>query len=82
MVWFRVWEWCLPLCIIPQVFHFPELVVWCAEHFAPDSNSIMSEELAQIIINISREIIIKILGLHTIGFPKQNVLTLSEEILV
>ena len=38
MVWFRVWESGLPLCIVPQVFHFPELVIWCAELFSPDSN--------------------------------------------
>ena len=82
MVWFRVWESGLLLCIVPQVFHFPELVVWSAGHFTPDSNSIISKQLSQIVINISREIITKMLGLHTIRFPNQNIVTLSEEILV
>lgn len=80
MVRFHVWESNLPLCIVPQVFHFLELVVWCAEHFAPDSNSIV--QLSQIVINISRESITKMLGLHITRFPKKNVITLSEEILV
>ena len=38
--------------------------------------------MSQIIITISREIIIKMIGLHTKGFPKQNMITLSKEILV
>ena len=42
----------------------------------------MSEQLSQIIITISRESIIKMLGLHTTRFSDQNVVTLSEEILV
>lgn len=62
---FCVWESGLPLCIVPQVFHFPELVVWCAQHFATDSNSIVTEQLSQILITISIESIIKMLGLHT-----------------
>ena len=82
MVWFRVWESSLPLCIVPQVFHFPELVVWCAEKFDPDSRSIVSEQLSQIAINISRESITKMLVLHITRFLEQNVVTLSEEILV
>ena len=82
MFWFHVWESILPLCIVPQVFHFPELVVWCAEHFSHDSNSIVYEQLSQIVINISRESITKMLGLHITGFPNQNVVTLSKEILV
>ena len=26
---FCVWDSVLPLCIVPQVYHFPEFVVWC-----------------------------------------------------
>ena len=82
MVWVHIWESGFPLCIIPQVFHFLELVVWCAKHFAPDSNSIVSEQLYQILITISKDNIIKMFGLHIKGFLDQNVVTLSEEILV
>ena len=81
-VWFHVWESGLPLCIVPQVFHFPELVVWCDEQLSTDSNSIITEQLSQIIITISRESIIKMLGLHTTRFSEKNVITLLEEILV
>lgn len=79
MVWFHVWEFSLPLCIVSQVFHFLGLVMWCAEHFTPDSNSIVYEQLFS--INISRESITKMLGLHIIRL-EQNVITLSQEILV
>ena len=71
MVQFHVWESGLPLFIIPKVLHFLELVIWCAEHFTPDSNSIVSEQISQIVINISKESITKMLGLHTRGFPDQ-----------
>ena len=57
MVWFHVWESGLPLFIVPQVFHFPEFVVWRVEHFAPNSSSIVSEQLSKIVINISRELL-------------------------
>ena len=29
---FKVWESGLPQCIMPQVFHFPELIDWCVAH--------------------------------------------------
>ena len=79
---FCIWESGLPLYIVPQVYHFPKLVVWCAEHYANDSKSIVTDQLSQIFITISRENIIKMLGIHTVGFPEQNVITLLEEILV
>lgn len=79
---FRVWDFDLPLCIVPKVYHFPELVVWCTEHYAIDSRSIVTEKLSQLFITISREDIIKMLGLHTTNFLEQNIVTLSEEILV
>ena len=79
---FRVWDSGLPLCLVPQVYHFPELVVWCVEHYAIDSRSLVTKQLSQIFITISQEGIIKMLGLHTTNFPQQNIITLSEEILV
>ena len=80
MICFHIWESSLHLCIVPQVFHFPELVVWCADHFSPYSNSIVSEQLSQIVIKISRESITNMLGLHDSWFLEKNVTTLSEEI--
>ena len=79
---FWVWDSGLPLCIVPQVYHFPELVVWCTEHYAIDSRSVVTDQLSQIFITISREDIIKMLGLHTTNFPEQNLTSLSKEILV
>ena len=37
MVRFRVCTSGLPLYVVRQVFHFLELVVWCAKHFSPES---------------------------------------------
>ena len=82
IVKFYVYELGLLLYIVPQLYHFPELVVWCAEHYANDSKSIVTKQFSQIFITISRENIIKMLGLHIVGFPEKNVITLSEEILV
>ena len=82
IVRFRVWDSGLPLCIVPQVYHFPELVIWCAEHYAIYSRSVVTDQLSQIFITISRFDIIKMLGLHTTNFPEHNIITLSEEILV
>ena len=79
---FQVWDSDLPLCIVPQVYHFPEFVVWCAEHHAIDSRLVVTEKLSQLFITVSHEDIIKMLGLHTINFPEQNIVTLTEEILV
>lgn len=28
----NIWEFGLTLCVVPQVFHFLEFIVWCAEH--------------------------------------------------
>jgi hypothetical protein len=41
IVRFYVWESSFSLCIVPQVFHFSELVVWYTKHFSTDSNSIV-----------------------------------------
>ena len=56
--------------------------MWCAKHFALESNSIVFEQLSEIVINISIECKIKMLDLPIIGFPEQNVVTFFEEILV
>ena len=56
---FWVWESGLPLCIVPQVYHFNKLVIWCVEHYTSDSKSIVTEQLSQIFITISRESVIK-----------------------
>ena len=77
---FWVWDSGLPLCIVPQVYHFPKLVVW--HDYSIDSNSVVINQLSQIFITISQENIIKMLSLHTINFPEHNIITLFEEILV
>ena len=82
MIHFHVWESGLPLCIVPQVFHFLELVICCADHFSLDSKSVFLEQLLQIVIRVSKESIAKMLGIHNSRFLEQNVRTLSEEVLV
>ena len=39
----KVWESGLPLCIIPQVFHFPELIDWCVAHYSAQTRSIVTQ---------------------------------------
>ena len=60
---FQVWDSDLPLCIVPQVYHFLELVVWCAEHYAMESRSVVLEKLSQLFIIVSYDEIVKMLGL-------------------
>ena len=68
IVRFQVWSFGLPLYIVPQVFHFPELIVWCVEHYSPKSKTIVSEKHSQIVLSISKESISKMLGLSQSGF--------------
>jgi hypothetical protein len=68
IVRFRVWNFVPPLSVIAQVFHFPKLVVWCAEHFSPKSKSMVSEQHSQIVLQVSKESITKKLGLNGLGF--------------
>ena len=82
IVRFNVWNFGLPLCIVPQVFHFPKLVVWCAEHFSPESKFVISEQHCQIVLQISKESITKMLGLNGSRFLEQNIITLSKDVLV
>ena len=72
----------MPLCIVFQTFHFPELVVWCAEHYSPESKTVVSKKHSQIVLSISKESISKMLGLNGSGFLEQNIITLSEYVLV
>ena len=77
-----VWDSGLSLFIIPQVYHFPELVVWFAENYSNESRSIVTEKSSQTFIIVSPEEVNKMTGLHSTNFPTQNTVTLSEEILV
>ena len=79
---FHVWDSGLPLCIVPQVYHFPELVVRCAEHYATNSKFVITEKQSQIFIIVSPEEITKMLGLHMTDFPTQSTMTLTKEVLV
>ena len=82
IVRFCVWNSGLPLCVVPQFFHFLELVVCCVEHFSPESKSVVFEKHSQIVLSISKESISKMLGLSESGFLEQNIVTLSEDVLV
>ena len=73
IVRFCVWNFDLPLCVVPQVFHFPELIVWCAEHFSLESKSVVSKH-SQIVLQISKESITKMLGLNGSGFSNKTLL--------
>ena len=64
------------------MFHFLELVVWCVEHFSPESKSVVSEKHSQIVLSISKESVLKMLGLNGSGVLDQNIVTLSEDMLV
>ena len=79
---FRVWDSGLPLCIVPQVYHFPKLVVWCVEHYSSKSRSVITEKLSQIFITISPKEATKMMGLHSTTFLTHNTITLLEEVLV
>lgn len=72
----------MPLCIFPQVFHFPELIEWCIVHYLNKTRSIVTQKSSQIFITISSKEVIKMLGLYSTSFLEQNTLTLSKETLV
>lgn len=79
---FKGWESGLPLCIVPQVFHFRELIEWYVVHYSNETKSIVNYKSSQIFITISSKEVIKMLGLHSTSFQEQNTVTLSEETLV
>ena len=79
---FHVWDSALPLAIIPQVHHYPELVEWCAERYSSENRSILTYETNQIFLTITKEDIIKTMGLQDTNLIEINSVTLSEEILV
>ena len=41
---FHIWVSALPLCIVPQVHHYPELVEWCTERYSSETRSILTYE--------------------------------------
>ena len=79
---FKVWESCLPLCIIPQVFHFLDLIDSCVSHYSFQTKSIITQITSQIFITVTVEEIIKMLGLNSTNFSEKNVISLSEEIMI
>jgi hypothetical protein len=37
------WEFDLDKFIVPQVYHFPEFVVWCSKNYIPSKRAIISK---------------------------------------
>ena len=66
---FRVWESTLPLCVVPQVFNFHEIVNWCASHYSIQTQWVVTQVNSQIFITTTAEEILKILGLNMTNFP-------------
>ena len=62
--------------------HYPELVEWCAEQYSSETWSILTYETIQIFLTITKEDIIKTLGLQDTNLIERNFVTLSEDILV
>ena len=79
---FHVWDFALPLAIVPQVHHYPKLVEWCVERYSSENRSILTYESNQIFLTISKEDIIKTLRLEDTNLIERNTVTLSKEILV
>ena len=73
---FQVLDSGLPLCIVPQIYDFLELVVWYVKHYSNKSRFVVMEKSSQFFITISLKEVIKILGLHSTNFPSQNTITL------
>ena len=40
----KIWQSNLPLCIVLQVFHFLELIVWCVEHYSNLTRSVITDK--------------------------------------
>ena len=76
---FKFWESGLPLCIVPRVFHFPELIEWCVAHYAIETRSIITQFYSQFFITITLEEITKMLGLNSTNFLESNTIPLSRE---
>ena len=79
---FHIWVSALPLCIVPQVHHYPELVKWWVERYSSETRSILTYENNQIFLTITKEDIIRTLGLQDTNLIERNYVTLSEAILV
>ena len=79
---FKVWELGLPLCIVPQVFHFLEFINWCVAHYSVQTRSIVTQIISQIFITITVEEIVKMLGLNSTNCSEENGVPLYEEIMI
>lgn len=79
---FKVWESGLPLCIVPQVFHFPNVIDWYVAQYLAQTRYIVTQISSQIFITITAKEIIKMLGLNSTNFLEKNVVPLFEETMV
>ena len=79
---FHIWDYALPLAIVPQVHHYHEKVEWCVDRYSSENRSILTYESNQIFLTITKEDIIKTLGLQDTNLIERNSVTLSEEILI
>jgi hypothetical protein len=55
-----LWESNIPLCIFPQVHHFPEFTLKCQAHYLPDQRTIVSS-FGEILFGITPEAIDQIM---------------------
>ena len=62
--------------------HYPELVEWFTERYSSENQSILPYETNQIFLTITKEDIIKTLGLQDTNLIERNFVTLLEKILV
>ena len=60
---FHIWVSALPLCIVPEVPHYPELVECFTKRYSFETRSILTYETNHIFLTITKEDIIKTLGL-------------------
>ena len=79
---FKVWDSTLPLCVVQQVFNFPEIVDWCASHYSVQNQSVITQVNSHIFITINSEEILKMLGLGMTNFYENNTFPLTKETLV
>ena len=62
--------------------HYPELVESCVDRYSSENQSILTYESNQIFLTITKEDIIKTLGLQDTNLIERNTVTLSEEIFI
>lgn len=78
----KFWESCLLFCIVPQVFLFPELVIWCSKNYSTSVRSIVTTKISNILISLTAELVLKILGLQYSNLMNENTIELNEETLI